>query len=52
MTPDYFREMVARTRAAQGLPPTIQDPAALRAMANIYRLVDIEPLAVELRSAA
>lgn len=27
-------EAVRRSRAAQGLPPTIDDPAALRAIAN------------------
>jgi hypothetical protein len=30
-----IRELVARSRARQGLPPTIQDPAAIAAVAEL-----------------
>lgn len=36
---DRIRESVAASRAAQGLPPTITDPATLERVAAILRLV-------------
>jgi hypothetical protein len=41
MTPEMceLAAKVARTRAAQGLPPTIQDPAALERAAAVLRLM-------------
>src|SRR3979409_393956 len=36
---DAIREFVARTRAEQGLPPTIEDPTALDKIAAVFRLV-------------
>ncbi len=41
MTPEMCELVakVARTRAAQGLPPTIQDPAALERAAAVLRLM-------------
>jgi hypothetical protein len=35
---DAIREFVARTRAEQGLPPTIEDPTALDKIAAVFRL--------------
>jgi hypothetical protein len=32
------RDRVAATRAAQGLPPTVEDPAALERAAAVLRL--------------
>jgi len=34
------RQTVLRTRAAQGLPPTIEDPATLSRVAEILRLAE------------
>lgn len=39
MTPE-LRAYVAASRAEQGLPPTIQDPAALERIAAVFRLVN------------
>jgi hypothetical protein len=36
---DAIREFVARTRAEQGLPPTIEDPTALDKIAAVFQLV-------------
>lgn len=36
---DAVREFVARTRAEQGLPPTIEDPTALNQIAAVFLLV-------------
>jgi hypothetical protein len=33
------REFVARSRAQQGLPPTVEDPATLDRIAAVFRLV-------------
>lgn len=38
MTTD-LREYVARSRAAQGLPPTVKDPATLERAAAALRLM-------------
>jgi hypothetical protein len=35
---DAVRAIVARTRAEQGLPPTIEDPATLKRVATILEL--------------
>ena len=35
MTPDEAAEWVRESRAAQGLPPTVEDPAALDRMAAL-----------------
>jgi hypothetical protein len=37
---DAIREFVARTRAEQGLPRTIEDPTALDKIATVFRLVE------------
>jgi hypothetical protein len=45
VTPAELRAKVATSRAAQGLPPTVQDPAALERAAAVLRLVALpEPL--------
>jgi hypothetical protein len=36
---DAIRKFVARTRAEQGLPPTIEDPTTLDKIAAVFRLV-------------
>jgi hypothetical protein len=36
--PQSVRDRVAATRAAQGLPPTVEDPAALERAAAVLRL--------------
>ena len=36
---ERLREFVARTRAEQGLPPTVEDPATLDQIAAVFRLV-------------
>jgi hypothetical protein len=39
-----MRELVTRTRAEQGLPPTIEDHTALDRIAAVFRLVkDLNP---------
>ncbi|MGH3798480.1 MAG: hypothetical protein ACRDSP_26855 [Pseudonocardiaceae bacterium] len=38
MSPEEVHAKVIATRAAQGLPPTIQDPATLERIAAILRL--------------
>ncbi|MGH3933562.1 MAG: hypothetical protein ACRDS1_01025 [Pseudonocardiaceae bacterium] len=38
MTPE-LRAYVAASRAAQGLPPTVEDPAILERVAAVFRLV-------------
>jgi hypothetical protein len=44
ITPE-LRAKVTRTRAAQGLPPVITDPATLERVAAVLRLVALpEPL--------
>ena len=35
MSPDEIRQLVARDRKAQGLPPTVTDPEALRRIAAL-----------------
>lgn len=55
MTPEQLATKVAATRAAQGLPPHVQDAAALERCAAIFRLVDpvaLERARAELRAAA
>jgi hypothetical protein len=43
--PPSLRAKVARTRASQGLPPVITDPAILERVAAVLRLVALpEPL--------
>lgn len=37
---EQIRTKVVRTRAEQGLPPTIQDPATLDRVAAVFRVVD------------
>jgi hypothetical protein len=39
VTPDELRAKVAASRASQGLPPTIQDPATLERVAAVLRLM-------------
>jgi hypothetical protein len=39
MNPE-LRAYVAASRARQGLPPTVQDPATLERVAALMRLVD------------
>lgn len=46
MTPAELRAKVARTRAAQGLPATVQDPAALERAAAALRLVQFDEVMV------
>jgi len=36
---ERLREFVARTRAEQGLPPTVEDPTTLDRIAAVFRLV-------------
>lgn len=43
LTLDEHRERVARMRAAQGLPPTIQEPTVLQHIADLMRSVDPPP---------
>lgn len=38
---DRVGERVAASRAAQGLPPTITDPAILQAVVDVFRAVDV-----------
>jgi hypothetical protein len=40
--PDVVRK-VTQTRAAQGLPPTVEDPAALERAAAALRAMVIDP---------
>jgi hypothetical protein len=40
MTPDEVHAAVDASRAAQGLPPTIEDPVALDRIATILRAAD------------
>lgn len=40
MTREQMREWVTRTRAEQGLPPRVEDPAALNRIAELLRLHD------------
>jgi hypothetical protein len=35
---DELKELVARTRREQGLPPKVEDPAALARVADLLRL--------------
>jgi hypothetical protein len=45
MTPAEVRAKVTRTRASQGLPSVISDPATLERVAAVLRLVALpEPL--------
>jgi hypothetical protein len=37
---DVIHEFVTRTRAEQGLPPTIEDPTTLNRIAAMFRLVN------------
>jgi len=43
---------VKQTRAAQGLPPTITDPAAIERIAAVFRLIKSEPGGEDARAAA
>lgn len=36
-SPERMAEIVARERAEQGLPPTIEDPATLAEIAEVFR---------------
>jgi hypothetical protein len=45
VTPDELRAKVAASRASQGLPPTIQDPATLERVAAVFRLMAPDELA-------
>lgn len=37
MSPEDLARVVAESRAAQGLPPTVEDPAALDRLAALMR---------------
>lgn len=37
---EALRQWVAESRAAQGLPPTIEDPATIEKVARIFRLAE------------
>jgi hypothetical protein len=41
---DKVREIVFRSRAEQGLPPTVKDPIVLNRVAAIFRLPDSQVL--------
>lgn len=43
---DHLRAAVAASRAAQGLPPTVTDPATLERVAAVLRLVALNEPAV------
>jgi hypothetical protein len=45
VTPEELDAKVVRTRAEQGLPPVIEDPATLERIAAVFRLVTV-PAAV------
>lgn len=45
MDDDAIREWVVKTRAKQGLPPTVQDPVVLERIAAIFRTVPKEKAA-------
>lgn len=49
MINDETREAVAKSRAAQGLPPTVQDTEALARIAHIMRLSEQQRAAVIVR---
>ncbi len=38
MSPEQLHAVVAASRAAQGLPPVIEDPATLERVAAVFRL--------------
>lgn len=40
---EALRERVARQRAAQGLPPTIEEPTVLQHVADLMRSVEPPP---------
>ncbi len=40
MTPDEVRRLVAESRARQGLPPTVEDPAAVARIARLLRAIE------------
>jgi hypothetical protein len=40
---EHLRAAVAASRAAQGLPPTVEDPATLERVAAVLRLVRVLP---------
>ncbi|UGQ09358.1 hypothetical protein LO772_20720 [Yinghuangia sp. ASG 101] len=42
--PDEMRERVARSRAAQGLPPTIEDLAVIERVARVFELIEPRPI--------
>jgi hypothetical protein len=45
-TPDpdaALRRKVNESRVAQGLPPTVEDPATLERVAAVFRTVTVEP---------
>ena len=46
MTPAELHAKVVRTRAAQGLPPTVEDPADLERAAAALRLADFDEVKV------
>ncbi|PZS22130.1 MAG: hypothetical protein DLM60_05015 [Pseudonocardiales bacterium] len=39
MSPEDLRAYVTASRARQGLPPTVTDPATLERVASVFRLV-------------
>lgn len=41
--PDATRALVAKTRAAQGLPPHVVDPFVCQRVADLLRPVEAEP---------
>lgn len=43
---EQLRRKVTQTRASQGLPPTIEDPATLERAAGVLRLIDNAALPV------
>lgn len=45
MSPEQIHAKVARTRAEQGLPPTVTDPATLERVAAVFRLMAPDELA-------
>lgn len=51
ITPELIHAEVLRSRAAQGLPPKVQDPAVLERVAAVLRLADpaVESLATSPR---
>lgn len=46
MSPEELRAYVAESRAHQGLPPTVTDPATLERVASVFRLTVPDELSV------